>query len=155
MQWSEVVANRDLQHLPFKIELNQFGNIEMSPASVPHAYAQADITLILGRLRNGRVLTEAPIQTMLGVRVPDVAWASAAFMKAHVGESPFSAAPEICVEVLSESNSPAEMGAKTAAYLSAGAKEVWLVQTNKRIDVHTLEGKQAKSAWFRRMPVLR
>lgn len=33
MRWSEVIDNPVLQNLPFKIELNRFGNILMSPAS--------------------------------------------------------------------------------------------------------------------------
>ena len=33
MQWQEVIAHPSLQDLPFKIELNEYGKIEMSPAS--------------------------------------------------------------------------------------------------------------------------
>ena len=154
MQWSEVIAHPDLQHLPFKIELNQFGNIEMSPASVMHGRVQAKMTLLLDKISGGCVITEPPIHTALGVRVPDVAWASDAFMVQQGESSPLLVAPEICVEVLSESNSPAEMGAKTSAYLTAGAHEVWLVQLDKRIDVFTTDGKQRKSTYFKRMPTL-
>jgi Uma2 family endonuclease len=154
MQWSDVLTHRDLQNLPFKIELNQFGNIEMSPASLPHARLQARITVLLDKIKGGEVLGEVPVSTILGVRVPDVAWASDTFLRRHKTSGPLAAAPEICVEVLSDSNSSAEMVAKTSAYLNAGAKEVWLVQVTGRIDVYTLEGKAAKSAWFKRMPTL-
>jgi Uma2 family endonuclease len=34
-------------------------------------------------------------------------------------------APEICVEVLSASKTPAEIGEKIALYFEAGAQEVW------------------------------
>jgi Uma2 family endonuclease len=34
-------------------------------------------------------------------------------------------APEICVEVLSISNTPAEIAEKIALYFEAGAQEVW------------------------------
>ncbi len=155
MQWSEVVAHPDLQRLPFKIELNQFGSIEMSPASVAHARIQAAVTLLLDKIKDGCVMTEPPVHTILGVRVPDAAWASNQFMTQQGDNSPLLNAPEICVEVLSEGNSQTEMGAKTSAYLSAGAKEVWLVQLSKRIDVYSAGGKQQKSAYFRRMPTLR
>jgi len=36
MQWSDVIDNPLLQNLPFKIELNRFGNILMTPASNQH-----------------------------------------------------------------------------------------------------------------------
>lgn len=36
MQWSEVITNPFLKNLPFKIELNKWGKIEMSPASNQH-----------------------------------------------------------------------------------------------------------------------
>ena len=31
MQWQDVLADKSLQDLPYKIELNEKGNIEMSP----------------------------------------------------------------------------------------------------------------------------
>jgi hypothetical protein len=37
----------------------------------------------------------------------------------------FPRAPEICVEVLSPSNTEAEVREKTALYFDAGAREVW------------------------------
>ena len=36
MNWQEVCANPALQNLPYKMELNQQGQIIMSPASVLH-----------------------------------------------------------------------------------------------------------------------
>ena len=36
MTWEEVLADRSLQDLPYKIELNKWGNIEMSPAKNRH-----------------------------------------------------------------------------------------------------------------------
>jgi Uma2 family endonuclease len=57
----------------------------------------------------------------------DVAWASAEFIDRHKFETPYARAPEICVEVVSPSNSVKEMNEKRAAYLAAGASEVWIV----------------------------
>jgi len=33
MQWQDVINDKSLQDLPYKIELNEHGNIVMSPAS--------------------------------------------------------------------------------------------------------------------------
>jgi Uma2 family endonuclease len=62
------------------------------------------------------------------VKQVDVIWASAdrlAEMR-ETGDPP-TLAPEICVEVLSEANTEAEMQEKRQLYLEAGADEVWLV----------------------------
>jgi Uma2 family endonuclease len=38
----------------------------------------------------------------------------------------FTRAPEICVEIFSPSNTPAEIDEKRALYFDAGATEVWI-----------------------------
>ena len=78
-------------------------------------------------------MTECPVLTGIGVRVPDVVWASNEFRKRHKGCSPLPRAPEICVEVISPSNVDAEIVEKTAAYLAAGAEEVWLVAETGKV----------------------
>jgi len=41
MKWQEVIDNPHLKDLPFKIELNRCGSIEMNPTSNRHAFIQA------------------------------------------------------------------------------------------------------------------
>ncbi|MCG3199189.1 MAG: Uma2 family endonuclease [Candidatus Omnitrophica bacterium] len=49
------------------------------------------------------------------------------------GEGPWlEFAPEIAVEVLSPSNTPAEIAHKTALYLQAGSEQVWIVDPEAR-----------------------
>jgi Uma2 family endonuclease len=38
--------------------------------------------------------------------------------------------PEICIEVLSDSNTQAEMAEKRQLYIDAGAEEVWICAEN-------------------------
>lgn len=132
-RWEEVLIDPALRDLPYKIELNTWGKVEMTPASNRHGRLQAVLALELGRQLQGMVLTECSILTRIGIRVPDVAWASPAFMEAFGEITPFTRAPEICVEVLSPSNVEAEVVEKTAAYLAAGADEVWLVREDGKI----------------------
>jgi hypothetical protein len=40
-RWQEVLADPTLQDLPYKIELNVWGKVEMSPASNRHGRLQA------------------------------------------------------------------------------------------------------------------
>jgi Uma2 family endonuclease len=58
-------------------------------------------------------------------------------MKRHGTETPLSSAPELCIEVVSPSNSTKELREKTDAYLDAGAQEVWIVYPqSKRFVFH-------------------
>jgi Uma2 family endonuclease len=127
-RWDELCRDPSLRDLPYKIELNAWGKVEMSPASVHHAWLQTAVAAELKQqLPGGLAMTECPVLTGIGVRVPDVVWASAEFMKKHHGLSPLPRAPEICVEVFSPGNVQAEITEKTRAYFSAGAEEVWHV----------------------------
>ena len=155
MQWAEVVADPSLRDLPFKIELNQWGLIEMSPASTWHFGLQGRVVRYINRkLLDGESGGEVPIMTTLGVRVPDAAWRSEAHIRKHAYESPFSVAPELCIEVRSESNTNAEFEAKTAAYLAAGAHEVWWVEIDARVRVFNAAGEVASSALVDELPVI-
>ena len=115
-----------LKDLPFKIELNKWGKIEMSPASNEHGTVQFAVGKELDRRPGGRVLVECSIATSDGVRVADVAWISDERLRQMGQVTPYPRAPEICVEVMSPSNSWAEMEMKAALYLEAGAEEVWI-----------------------------
>jgi len=148
LRWAEVMRDPTLQDLPYKIELNARGKIEMSPASNRHALLQAHIAAEFARqLPNGRPLTECSVLTGIGVRVPDVAWASSRFLSANASSTPFPSAPEICVEITSPSNSEDEIQEKIRAYLAAGAVEVWIVAEDGTIDYHDRTGKQGHSSF--------
>ena len=56
----------------------------------------------------------------------DVAWASDERWRALGNRACFIEAPEICVEVISPSNSEEEIREKMALYFDAGAAEVWI-----------------------------
>lgn len=145
-RWREMTVDPLLAAIPYKLELNEQGAIEVSPPTTRHAFIQAFVTFELGRQRpEGTTFTECPVETEIGVRVPDVVWASPAFMARHGAESEFRRAPELCVEVLSPSNSPVEMDEKVAAYLAAGAREVWLVADDGVPEIYTSSGRASVS----------
>jgi Uma2 family endonuclease len=127
MTWPQVCAHPALQDLPFKIELNRYGNIEMSPARNWHAIYQADLIGFLNGRLGGRAAPELAIDTSEGQRVPGVSWAARPYWQAHFEETSASAAPPLCVEIVSASNSLEKMRIKIAAYIEAGAIEAWLV----------------------------
>ena len=146
MDWSEIVDNPYLQDLPFKIEQDRYGNIVMSPASYRHGFYQSEIAALLRGLRGGRVVVECSVQTAEGVKVPDVVWHSAEFLAEHGEPTPLPVAPEICVEVLSPSNAPAEIDEKRSFYFAAGAKEVWVCDADGRMAFYNASGEIHASA---------
>jgi hypothetical protein len=128
-RWREVLRDPALRDLPYKVETNERGQIVLSPRSARHADLQEAVQNLLRRhAPEGRQPPEYPIATPGGVKQVGVIWASAdrlAEMR-ETGDPP-TLAPEICVEVLSEVNTDAEMQEKRQLYREAGADEVWLV----------------------------
>jgi len=127
LTWADVMANPFLKDLPFKIELNRWGRIEMSPASNEHGRLQVQIATELQRRGGGQVLVECSIATSDGVRVADVAWVSDERFREFGAATPYPRAPEVCVEIMSPSNTWSEMHMKAGLYLAAGASEIWIV----------------------------
>lgn len=148
MQWVDVLNDKALEDLPYKIELNEWGNIEMSPATNKHSIVQGKLIALLNKqLPYGIAIPEFSIQIENQVRVPDVVWCSNNFLKQHITEDTCSVAPEICIEVISPSNSFASMKRKMALYFKAGAKEVWLVDFNGKARIFNETKELEKSAF--------
>jgi Uma2 family endonuclease len=127
-RWAELLADRELARFEGRIETDRHGQIIMSPPPAPgHGSFQLEIGHLLRQLMpNGRTITECPLSTADGVKAADVAWASTECMRELGDGVCFPRAPDICVEVLSPSNTTAEMQEKAALYFDAGAREVWL-----------------------------
>ena len=146
MNWQDVLEHPSLQDLPFKIEMNEWGQIVMSPASNKHGFYQGELTSGLKQaLPAGRVITECSIDTPKGTKVADLAWASDAFLERFSFETPYPRAPEICVEIRSPSNTTAEMDEKIMLYLAKGAQEVWMCDLEGRLTFYGNEGEVERS----------
>jgi Uma2 family endonuclease len=145
-RWDELANDPLVAAIPFKVELNEKGVIEVSPPTTQHASLQSSVAYELRRQRpEGRTFTECPVETEIGMRIPDVVWASAEFIQSHGDEKQFRVAPDLCVEVLSSRNTRVEMAEKRAAYLAAGAKEVWLVGEDGVAEIYTNAGRVTAS----------
>jgi len=131
LTWDQICEDPVLRNLPYKIETNRFGQIVMSPAKYWHSSRQGKIAGLMRELNihsGSDVSTETAIQTTDGVKVADVAWASRAFFEAHRHESALSVAPEICVEILSDSNTREEMNQKDLLYFAQGGQRGLVVR---------------------------
>jgi Uma2 family endonuclease len=134
-------------NVPGKIELDVWGRMVMSPPSNYHSTVQGRLVHKLSGL-GGEASPEVSVLTTAGVLVVDVAWRSAKFMRRHKFETPFTSAPELCIEIVSPSNSVKELEEKRAAYLAAGAHEVWIVYPqSKRCEFYGNAGQVASSAY--------
>jgi Uma2 family endonuclease len=110
-RWDEVLANPDLRKIPGRIETDRHGRIIMSPPAAPrHGRFQAIIITLLKKLMPpGEILPECPISTADGVRAADVVWVSPERWRELGNRSCFLRAPELCIEVISSSNTDAEI----------------------------------------------
>jgi len=127
-RWDEVLADPELRKIEGRVETDRHGRIIMSPPPAPrHGEFQVQIaTLLRNLLPNGKTMSECPVSTADGVRGVDVAWASRERRRDAGNRAFFTQAPEICVEILSPSNSEEEIREKMSLYLDAGAREVWI-----------------------------
>ncbi len=72
-------------------------------------------------------------------RMPDVSFVSnARLAQPDLVGMLYDGAPDLAVEILSDSNTPAEIAQKIAEYLNAGGKVVWVIDIDARtLTVHT------------------
>lgn len=141
LTWEEVCNDPHLQNLPYQIELNEWGQIVMTPTHLWHGAYQFEIGRLIGEiLREGEIVTEAAIQTAKGTKVADVAWFSDERWEQVKEAYDAPIAPEICVEVVSPSNAPGEIDEKRALYYEAGADEVWLCNKEGEMTFYDKDG---------------
>jgi Uma2 family endonuclease len=128
MTWEEICQDKVLAKLPYRIESDRWGNIVMSPPPRSrHAEYQTEIALVLReKMKSGRSIAECPIQTTEGVKAVDVAWVSTERRASRQNDPVYLIAPEICVEVVSPSNSEGEIDERKRLFFEKGAVEFWI-----------------------------
>ena len=128
-RWTEIMSESFVDGSISKIETDREGNAIMSPsAGKDHGDRQAEIVYQLKLLLPvGGVLTECGVSTQEGNKTPDISWISVhhpQFRQPDV--KVLNPAPEICVEVLSPSNSAEDIELKKRLYFDEAAQEVWI-----------------------------
>lgn len=153
MNWQQVCEDKSLADLPYKIELNRHGQIIMSPARSKHSIFQGRIQRHLNALmKGGEAFPECAVDTSDGTKVPDVVWASEAKLTKHFDLASWPEAPEICVEVLSHTNTDVEMATKRRLYFERGAIEVWLCSEQGQMTFFGSNGQLVTSALCSNFP---
>ena len=74
-------------------------------------------------------------------RMPDVSFVSnARLAQPDLAGMLYDGAPDLAVEILSDSNTPAEIARKVSEYLHSGGRAVWVIDIDARtLTVHTAE----------------
>ena len=147
-RWIELCADPALAALDYRIETDRFGHILMSPPpSFEHSDRQGQILEKLGQLMGGqgRARPEVPVSTADGVKAVDAAWISEERLSSARHGQLLTVAPEICIEVLSPSNTRDEIEQKKRLYFQAGAEEVWVCTLQGRMLFHRKEAPEIAS----------
>ncbi len=153
--WQRMIDDPELAKIDGRFETDRHGHILMSPPPGPlHGTRQFAIAFLLKSKLGGRPVTECAISTSDGVKAADIGWFSDLRYARAFDPRCFLQAPEICVEVLSPSNTPVEMDEKSALYFDAGADEVWLCETDGRMLFHAPVGPLERSALCPDFPAL-
>jgi len=144
--WETLCRDPHLRGIPYKVETDEFGRVLMSPTKNYHAFFASRINRLLEKLlANGETANELAVRTPKGVKVPDAAWVSNVRRDIIFGESAASVAPEICVEIISDSNTEQAIAEKRQLYFAAGAREVWICQPNGQMQFFTVAGQRPQS----------
>jgi Uma2 family endonuclease len=104
----------------------------------------------------GIVAAEVPFRALpeYDVRAADVAFVSQARWDAADADDNLHGSPELVIEVLSRSNTKAEIREKAALYLSTGAQEFWVVDPKRKtVSVARREGNPIVYASGERIPL--
>ena len=133
--WVRLAADPGYAELPERVETDRDGHVLMSPPpSRRHGQRQSRIsTLLETLLPEGITVTECPVSTPEGVKGADVAWFAPGRVNEVEDETLPDRAPDLCVEVMSPSNSPDQIRTKVELYAAAGAREVWVCDLQGKI----------------------
>lgn len=153
--WEEVCNHPLLAELPYHVEINREGNIELSPHSRKHSKYQIGLCRLFDKwMPSGVVVPECAVKCRLSTPVADVAWFSPERDAACGEEFAATVAPEICVEVRSPGNSQREMDEKRRDYFEAGTLEFWSCDLSGALRFYGPEGEMDRSKLCPEFPKL-
>jgi Uma2 family endonuclease len=131
----------------FAQELHQGEVVRVTRPKLNHVFAQKCLVRLLDAAgAAGAAFTEVGFRPLpeYELRVADVAWASRARWEQEDPGGHFRGVPDLVIEVLSPSNTAAEMLDKKTLCLANGAHEFWQVDLEHRVvEVSTSEGRVA------------
>ena len=131
-----------------RYELVKGALVELMAASEEHEYTGSLVVIrvgnhvLLNRLGRIYISNRAYVtgpDSPATSRMPDVSFVSNERLgRPDLLGKLYDGAPDLAVEILSDSNTPAQIAQKIAEYLNAGGKAVWVIDIdNRTLTVHT------------------
>jgi len=156
-RWLEICSDPDLTDRPERFEIDANGQLIMSPPpGYYHRRKTHAVANLLDLAQPGHLaIVEQAILSADGqVRIADVALLSPQQQRwlENNPTLPLPQAPPVCVEILSPSNSTAEIKQKRALYFAAGAQEVWICHQNGLLRFFDPESEISNSFLLPRFP---
>ena len=149
LTWEQLATTHPIlpDDLHWKVETNAKNQIIMSPPpSLGHQEAGVTIlSLLLTLMKGGKPVYEAGVQTSDGTKIPDIVWVSSERRARRKGSPSLPISPELCVEILSPSNTKREIEEKKALYFEGGAQEVWICDRRGKMNFYAKSGLLRKS----------
>lgn len=128
-------------------ELNELGEWIVSPRPTPgHQHVASVVAFQLATQLGEHAVTGVSVYTDRGIRAPDVACMPAARWLEAKGQNPLPFVPDVCVEVVSPSNTRQEILMKVGAYLRGGAREAFVVGLKGEVECFGSGGRLEASA---------
>jgi len=153
MNWQQISKDDALQDLPYQIELNQWGQIILTPMGIKHGAYQFQIGQLLAQLSNqGQCVMNCALKTRLGTKIIDVAWFSPQRWQRVQDEIQCSQPPEIGVKIVAIDEMETVVQLKKQLYLEAGVEEVWVCDHRGQMSFHTLKGECHHSLFVYEFP---
>ncbi len=129
LTWEQLATTHPIfPNLHWKLETNARNQIFLSPPpNLEHQeYGAAILVLLFELMKGGKPIYEAGVKTSDGTRIPDIVWISTEKRAQRKGRPSLPSSPELCVEILSPSNTKLEIEQKKSLYFEGGAQEVWI-----------------------------
>lgn len=133
----------------YRYELDELGEAILN--RVPSARRQIVLTDVYCHLTEQighlAAMSVAVTTSSYGIRVPDVVWMPCDKWESFDRDDPAPFVPDLCVEVLLDSDRSHDIIRRVAAYLEGGAREVMLVGPRGQVEYIHANGR-AKSSMF-------
>jgi Uma2 family endonuclease len=148
--WERLVNDPSLNDVLEKVETDRDGNLIMGPPPTDsHIVRQNLIAKTLDRLRpEGLSLVDGTVSTLEGTKIPDTVWYGETRVAARASATDTTLSqvtPNLCVEVLSPSDSESDIEGKIVAYFNVDVREVWGCDLQGNMTFHGPKGIMERS----------
>ncbi|KAE8753761.1 Uma2 family endonuclease [Paraburkholderia madseniana] len=146
--WHRLIPEAELagQH---RYELDELGEAILNPS--PSARRQIVLTdvycHVTEQMGHLAAMSVPVITPALGIRVPDVVWMPCHRWESFDHDDPVPFVPDLCVEVLLDSDRAHDIDRRVTSYLEGGATEVIVVCHSGRVEFWGAAGRRQTSVF--------